>query len=51
MVTVIEDEAQRTRRGINAYRHARENCSWQHVASQVVEVYGRHAYLTGPGAW
>jgi glycosyltransferase involved in cell wall biosynthesis len=45
MVTAIEDEAQRTRRRVNAYRHARENYSWQHVASQVVDVYERHALL------
>jgi glycosyltransferase involved in cell wall biosynthesis len=45
MVTAIDGAAQRTRRGTNANRHARENYSWQHVASQVVDVYERHALL------
>jgi glycosyltransferase involved in cell wall biosynthesis len=47
MVTAVESEAQRTRRGINAYRHARENYSWHHVAGQFADVYERHALPTG----
>jgi glycosyltransferase involved in cell wall biosynthesis len=39
MVTAVEDEAQRTRRRVNAYRHARENYSWHNVAGQVIDVY------------
>lgn len=47
MVTAVEDEADRTRRGINAHRHARENYSWHRIAGRVVEVYERHAHPTG----
>jgi hypothetical protein len=50
MVTAIENEAQRAQRGKNAHRHARNNYSWHHVASQVVEVYERHAQPTRPRA-
>jgi glycosyltransferase involved in cell wall biosynthesis len=46
MLTAVEDQGQRTRRGVNAYRHARENYSWRHVASQVVEIYQSHASQT-----
>ena len=47
MIAAVADETQRTSRGGNALRHARENYSWQHVAGQVVEVYERHAPGSG----
>jgi glycosyltransferase involved in cell wall biosynthesis len=46
MVTAIDDAAQRTRRGNNASRHARQNYSWRNVASQVVDLYNTHAAAT-----
>jgi glycosyltransferase involved in cell wall biosynthesis len=46
IVTAIDTPAQRTQRGTNANRHARENYSWHHVASQVVEIYESHATQT-----
>jgi starch synthase len=46
MVTAINDKTQRTQRGMNAHRHAREHYSWRHVASQVVDLYNSHAPQT-----
>jgi hypothetical protein len=46
MVTAIDDAAQRTQRGINACRHARQNYSWPSVVSQVVELYNDRAPQT-----
>jgi glycosyltransferase involved in cell wall biosynthesis len=48
MIIAVEDKAQRTQRGTNAYRHARENYSWRHVASQIVEVYEQHTTRPPP---
>jgi glycosyltransferase involved in cell wall biosynthesis len=50
MVTAINDKAERTRRGINAHRHARQNYSWRRVASQVVELYNTHTPPTSAPA-
>ena len=46
MVVAIDDAAQRTQRGVNANRHARQNYSWRSVASQVVELYNDRAPVT-----
>jgi glycosyltransferase involved in cell wall biosynthesis len=48
MVTAVNDEAERTRRGVNANRHARENYSWRHVAESVIDLYQRHAPAVEP---
>ncbi len=42
MVTALNDAEERTRRGHNALRHARENYSWRHVARRVTEIYEQH---------
>lgn len=42
MVTAINDKVERTRRGINAHRHAREGYSWRQVAERVTDLYDRH---------
>jgi glycosyltransferase involved in cell wall biosynthesis len=42
IVTAINNPAERTRRATNAHRHARQDYSWRHVASQVVEIYEAH---------
>ena len=47
MVTAIDDETQRIRRGVNANRHARQNYSWRHVADRVTQLYESHAPRTG----
>jgi glycosyltransferase involved in cell wall biosynthesis len=44
MVTAVDDDAQRARRGSNANRHARENYSWRHAAEQIVELYKSHTH-------
>jgi glycosyltransferase involved in cell wall biosynthesis len=46
MVTAINDEAERTQRGINAHRHAREHYSWRQVAARVTQLYESHAPQT-----
>jgi glycosyltransferase involved in cell wall biosynthesis len=42
MVTAINAPAQRTERGTNAGRHARERYSWHRVADSLAELYQRH---------
>jgi len=46
MVTAINDKAERTQRGINAHRHAREQYSWRQVADRVTQLYESHASRT-----
>jgi glycosyltransferase involved in cell wall biosynthesis len=41
MVTAVNDEAERSRRAVNAHRHARESYSWHHAAGEVIELYER----------
>jgi len=43
LVTAINDDAEATRRGINAHRHARQNYSWRRVADRVTQIYQSHA--------
>jgi len=43
MVTAINDKVERTQRGINAYRHAREQYSWRQVADRVAQLYESQA--------
>jgi len=46
MVTAINDNAERTQRGINAHRHAREHYSWRRVAHRVTQLYESQAPQT-----
>ena len=46
IITAIDDPAQRTQRGTNANRHARQNYSWHHVAGRVTALYQNHAPRT-----
>jgi glycosyltransferase involved in cell wall biosynthesis len=43
MVTAVEAVAERTRRGANAGRHAREGYSWESTAGRVAALYDSHA--------
>jgi glycosyltransferase involved in cell wall biosynthesis len=47
MVTAINDAAQRTKRGLNANRHAREHYSWRRVADRVTQLYQSNTPHTG----
>jgi glycosyltransferase involved in cell wall biosynthesis len=48
MVTAINDQAQRTQRGINAHRHAHAHYSWRQVADRVTQLYQGHAPTRQP---
>ena len=43
IVTAIDTPAQRTQRGANAARHARQRYSWHHAAGHVAALYQNHA--------
>jgi hypothetical protein len=42
MVTAIDAPTQRTQRGANAGRHAREEYSWRRVAGRLAALYESH---------
>ena len=47
ILTALNDAEDRSRRGLNALRHARKNYSWRHVADRVTRLYEQHTSATG----